>query len=138
MVGSQFGKPIYVHDVAQVIDGAAETRQLVNYYTGPAKQADQAVSDGAAAVTIAIAKKEGANGVTVAAAILAKLEVLKGRLIPGNVQIAITRNYGQTANQKVIELLASLHGAIIPVVILIAIWSSWALGSPSTGSACLR
>ncbi len=150
VVGSQFGKPIYVHDVAQVIDGAAETHQLVNYYTGPAKPVDQAASDGAAAVTIAIAKKEGTNGVTVADAILAKLEGLEGRLIPDNVQIAITRNYGQTANHKVNELLFSLLGAtvavsilswltiggrpalvvitIIPVVILIAIWSSWALG----------
>ncbi|MEN8178861.1 MAG: efflux RND transporter permease subunit [Pseudomonadota bacterium] len=150
VVGSQYGKPIYVHDVAQVIDGAEETHQLVNFYTGPAKHADQPSSDGSAAVTIAIAKKESANGVTVADAILQKLEGLQGRLIPGNVEVAITRNYGKTANDKVNELLASLLGAtvavsflswltiggrpalvvitIIPVVILIAIWSSWALG----------
>ncbi len=150
MVGSQFGKPVYVYDVAVVIDGAEETQRLVNYYSGPASPADQPVADGAAGVTIAIAKKEGTNGVTVADALLAKLERLQGSLIPQNVQVSITRNYGKTANNKVNELLASLLGAtiavsilswltiggrpamvvitIIPVVILIAIWSSWALG----------
>lgn len=150
VVGSRFGKPIYVHDVANVIDGAEETYQLVNYYSGPAAAIDQVLADGASAVTIAIAKKEGTNGVTVANAILLKLDGLKGRLIPDNVQAAITRNYGKTANDKVNELLISLLGAtiavsllswltigarpalvvitIIPVVILIAVWSSWALG----------
>ncbi|MEN8167469.1 MAG: efflux RND transporter permease subunit, partial [Pseudomonadota bacterium] len=150
VVGSRFGKPIYVHDVANVIDGAEETHQLVNYYSGPADGTDRPVTEGAAAVTLAIAKKEGTNGVTVADAILHKLDGLKGRLIPDNVQASITRNYGKTANDKVNELLFSLLGAtiavsilswltiggrpalvvitIIPVVILIAIWSSWALG----------
>ncbi|MDJ0807576.1 MAG: efflux RND transporter permease subunit [Gammaproteobacteria bacterium] len=150
VVGSQYGKPIYVHDIAEVIDGAEETQQLVNYFSGPAHQPDQPPSDGASAVTIAIAKKVGTNGVTVADALLHKLQTLQGRLIPNNVQAAITRNYGKTANDKVNELLASLLGAtiavsllswltiggrpalvvitIIPVVILIAIWSSWVLG----------
>lgn len=108
------------------------------------------VADGAPAVTIAIAKKEGSNGVTVANAILAKLEALKGRLIPDNIQVSVTRNYGKTANDKVNELLEGLLVAaivvsilcwitigarpaivvitVIPVVILITIWSTWILG----------
>ena len=62
-------------------------------------------ADGAQAVTIAIAKKEGSNGVTVANAVLDKLEMLQQHLIPSNVQVEVTRNYGKTANDKVNELL---------------------------------
>lgn len=150
VVGSRDGNPIYVSDVANVIDGAEETAQVVSYYSGPAADAQARATDGASAVTIALAKKEGTNGVTVADAVIEKLEKLKGRLIPENVEAVITRNYGKTANDKVNELLLSLLGAaaavtllswltigrrpaivvvaIIPVVILITIWSSWALG----------
>ena len=148
VVGSQYGMPIYVRDVARVVEGPEETMQMATYFTGPAMQEDQP-ADGASAVTIAIAKKQGTNGVTVSDAILDKLESLKGRLIPDNVQVSITRDYGKTANDKVNELLAALfHAAIavsiiswitigrrpalvviivIPLVILITIWSAWAL-----------
>ena len=150
VVGSSQGNPVYVSDVANVLDGAEETAQVVTYISGPAADADAAMTDGAAAVTIAIAKKEGTNGVSVANAILDKVESLKGRIIPENVHASITRNYGKTANDKVNELLLSLLGAamavtllswitigrrpaivvvaIIPVVILFTIWSAWALG----------
>ncbi len=150
VVGSSQGNPVYVSDVANVLDGAEETSQVVTYISGPAADADAAMTTGAAAVTIAIAKKEGTNGVSVANAILEKVESLKGRIIPENVHATITRNYGKTANDKVNELLLSLLGAaaavtllswitigrrpaivvvaIIPVVILITIWSAWALG----------
>ena len=150
VVGSSQGNPVYVSDVANVLDGAEETAQVVTYISGPAADQDAAATAGAAAVTIAIAKKEGANGVSVANAILDRVESLKERIIPENVQATITRNYGKTANDKVNELLLSLLGAavavtllswitigrrpaivvvaIIPVVILITIWSAWALG----------
>jgi multidrug efflux pump subunit AcrB len=150
VIATKGGTPVYVHDVAKVIDGAEETRQLVSYISGPANGEDEPHTDGAQAVTIAIAKKEGTNGVAIANAILNKLEKLKGKLIPDNVQVSITRNYGKTANDKVNELLASLLGAtaavsllcwltiggrpavvvitVIPVVILLTIWASWALG----------
>jgi multidrug efflux pump subunit AcrB len=149
VVSSRHGNPVYVHDVARVTEGPEETRQLVNYYSGPAQPGGWAVTDGTAGVTIAVAKKEGSNGVTVADALLDKLEGLQGTLIPANVNTTITRNYGKTANDKVNELLFSLLGAtlavsilswitigtrpalvviaVIPVVILITIWSAWAL-----------
>ncbi|OAD22601.1 transporter, AcrB/D/F family, partial [Candidatus Thiomargarita nelsonii] len=138
--------PIYVQDVAKVIDGPSELTKMVAYYSANSLP----VADGAPAVTIAIAKKEGSNGVTVAKAILAKLETLKGRLIPDNIHVSVTRNYGKTANDKVNELLEALLVAaivvsilcwitigarpaivvitVIPVVILITIWSTWVLG----------
>ena len=149
VVASRHGQPVYIRDLAEVVDGPAETRQLVTYHSGPALEGDNPATLGAPGVTIAIAKKEGTNGVVVADNILNRLETLKGRLIPENVQAAVTRNYGKTANDKVNELLAALLGAaiavsllcwitigtrpavvvivIIPVVILITIWSAWAL-----------
>ncbi len=149
VVGSHFGMPIYVRDVARVFEGPEETTEMVTYHTGPAAREAEPHADGAQAVTVAIAKKEGTNGVTVANAILAKLDGLKGRVIPDNVQVTVTRNYGKTANDKVNELLSALLEAavavsiiswitigrrpalvviiVIPLVILITIWSAWAL-----------
>ncbi|MGB5833605.1 MAG: efflux RND transporter permease subunit [Thiohalocapsa sp.] len=150
VIGSRFGAPVYLRDVALVIDGGEDTKRLVSYASGPAQPSDWAGTDGAPAVTIAIAKKEGTNGVKVARDVLSKLEELKTGLIPAGVQVVVTRNYGKTANDKVNELLFSLLGAtiavsvlawitigrrpaivvitVIPVVILVTIWSSWALG----------
>ncbi len=149
VVGTQHGVPIYVRDVARVLDGPAETTQMVTYHTGPAHDGSTPEVDGAAAVTVAIAKKQGSNGVRVANALLDKLETLKGRLIPANVSVSVTRNYGKTANDKVNELLTALLGAaiavsilcwitigtrpaivvitVIPVIIMITVWSAWVL-----------
>ncbi len=150
VVGTRNGAPIYVRDVARVFHGPEETRHMVGYYTGPAAPADALVAEGASAVTIALAKKEGANGVTVARAILARLDQLRGQLIPDNVELAVTRDYGQTANDKVNELLSALGEAavavailcliglgaraafvvitVIPIVVLITVWSAWVMG----------
>jgi multidrug efflux pump subunit AcrB len=77
------------------------------------------VADGRPAVTIAIAKKELTNGVTVANAIIERVEELKGSRIPANVEVSITRNYGQSADQKVSELIGKLIKATMFVVILV-------------------
>jgi multidrug efflux pump subunit AcrB len=150
VVGTLHGMPIYVRDVARVVHGPEETSRLVLYHTGSAYDGPLAATDGAPAVTIALAKKEGTNGVTVADAVLQRLDGLKGRLIPDNVHVSVTRNYGKTANDKVNELLSALLDAavavsiiswitigrrpalvvivVIPLVILITIWSAWVLG----------
>ncbi len=149
VVGVRGDSPIYVRDVAKVFHGPAETSQIVNYYSGPATEEDSPARIAEPAVTVAIAKKEGANGVTVANAILDKLDSLRGNLIPDNVRVSITRDYGKTANDKVNELLTALFEAavavailcliglglraafvvitVIPVVILITVWSAWVL-----------
>ncbi len=151
VVGVNHGKPVYLRDIAQVIDGPSEASELVSYYSGAVKSDTEPVADDVSAVTIALAKKEGSNGVTVAEDVIAKLASLKGRLIPDNIHTTITRDYGKTANDKVNELLNALVYAaiavsllcwitigarsaivviaVIPVVILITIWSSWALGN---------
>jgi multidrug efflux pump subunit AcrB len=117
VIGTHDGAPIYVADIANVVDAEEVPTRLVNYFSGPASSSNKQTRV-APAVTIAIAKKEGTNGVTVAEAILSKLRSLKGRLIPDNINVEITRNYGKTANDKVNELLSSLLGAAIAVSLL--------------------
>jgi len=151
IVGTFNGSPIYLRDVATITEGPGEARNSVQYFTGPAAEGDIArAPHGAPAVTIALAKKTGTNGVSVANAILDKVEQLKGRIIPQNVHVAVTRNYGETANDKVNELIVKLFVAtgavtiliwmflgmraaivvliVIPVVILITVFSAWVLG----------
>ncbi|MDX1335618.1 MAG: efflux RND transporter permease subunit, partial [Gammaproteobacteria bacterium] len=81
VIGTHNKTPIYVRDVANVELGPGETTQMVRYYSGASSELDSVV-DGAAAVTIAIAKKKGSNGVSVAEDILKKVDTLKGRIIP--------------------------------------------------------
>jgi multidrug efflux pump subunit AcrB len=148
VIGVHEGSPVYVHDVAEVFHYPEETKQIVSYYTGVANT-NPMKANGEAAVTIAVAKKIDTNGVTVANDILSKLESLKGRVIPDNVHVEITRNYGKTANDKVNELLRALFEAaiavsilclifmglraasvviiIIPIVILVTIWAALVL-----------
>ncbi|MBF0128698.1 MAG: efflux RND transporter permease subunit, partial [Alphaproteobacteria bacterium] len=148
VVGVRNGSPVYIRDVAEVTEMPSEFSDVVTYYTGLAASRDGAQSPGGApAITLAIAKKPGTNGVTVANAVLDKVEYLKGRLIPDNVQVAVTRDYGATANDKVNELVFKLFEAtcfvtlliwwalgfraaivvliVIPVVILITVFSAW-------------
>lgn len=155
VVGVRNGSPVYVRDIAQVRETPAEAHDVVMYYTGLAfqqrdKTTNARADHGTPAVTIAIAKKPGSNGVTVANAVLEKVDYLRGRLIPDNVHVSVTRNYGATANEKVNELVLKLFIAtgvvtlliwfllgfraamvvlvVIPVVILITVFSAYVLG----------
>ncbi len=123
VVGNNEGKPVYLRDVAEVIAGPEEARHQVTYSTGPAHEGPQI--DSAQAVTIAIAKQHGANGVSVVNNVIAKMEHLKGHLIPDNVNIEITRNYGATANEKVNSLLFKL--AIATAAVTFLVWISLGL-----------
>jgi multidrug efflux pump subunit AcrB len=105
-------KAIFVHDVAQVTDGGEEPSQYVRF------------SDGRGfypAVTIAVSKRKGTNAVTVGEDVLHRLEPLRGTVIPSDVEMTITRNYGDTAKEKSNELLWHMLIAVISVSVLIAI-----------------
>ncbi len=126
MVAVIDGRPVYVRDVATVVEGPSEASKVVSYYTGKATVDDgKERANGAAAVTIAIAKKHGTNGVDVAEAVLAKVDHLKGRTIPDNVHVAITRNYGESAKSKVNELLFKLGEATLMVTVLVLLFLGW-------------
>lgn len=108
------GRSVYVRDVAEVTLGPREDQARVWRFTREGEH--QRV---APAVSLAIAKRDGANAVLVSQAIEARLHALEGSLIPEGVDVAITRNYGETANEKANELLFHLGLATLSIVALI-------------------
>ncbi|TWJ18014.1 efflux RND transporter permease subunit [Geobacter argillaceus] len=129
------GRPVYLADVATITDGMQEPQDYVFFGLGPHagamhnstvqlnRQADYP------AVTISIAKRKGANATWVAEDLLKKVEFLKGKTIPSDVQVTVTRNYGETAREKNNELLFHMFLAAISVTILIAVFMGWRAGA---------
>jgi len=125
VVGVSGGKPVFLRDVAKVVDGPEEASNHVFMGFGPAAvQKGMKAANTAAdyeAVTIALSKKAGANASVVAEKALNKAEALKGGVVPSGVNITTTRNYGETAKEKSDELLEHMLIATIAVIILIAL-----------------
>ncbi|MCU7798895.1 MAG: efflux RND transporter permease subunit [gamma proteobacterium symbiont of Lucinoma myriamae] len=124
VVAMHDGNPVYVRDVADVIHGPGEAHKFVNFYTGPASTEKKA-ANGTPAVTLAIAKKIGTNGVSVVKDVLNRVDSMKGRLIPSNVEISVTRNYGKSAQDKVNGLMFKLVLVTVAVSILIFWFLNW-------------
>ena len=114
------GESVYVRDVAKVIEAPREDQARVWRYA----RAGQDWSE-APAVSLAIAKRKGANAVVVSQAVLARVEALKGSLLPDSLNVAVTRDYGETANEKANELLFHLGLATVSIVILIGFAIGW-------------
>ncbi|MBI5686662.1 MAG: efflux RND transporter permease subunit [Verrucomicrobia bacterium] len=135
VVGVFGGKPVYLREVASIEDSAEEPAQYVLFGTGAALSTAAGEQP---AVTLSIAKRPGANAISVGHEVLRKVESLKGRIIPADVQMAITRNYGETAAEKSNELLLHMGIAVIGVSLLILLTLGWresgivALAIPST------
>ena len=128
MVGIHEDRPIYLRDVAEVVDGPEEPVAYTRIGFGPGTEAG--TSGGTyPAVTIAVAKKKGSNAVWVAREVEKMLNRLKGKAIPDDVQVRITRNYGETANAKVNDLVTNLGMGIVTVVGMIALTMSWREGA---------
>ena len=123
VVGVSHSRPIYLRDVAQIEDGPEEPADYVLYGTGPAKMATtgQATANQNVlpAVTISVAKRKGTNAIAIADQVIEKVELLQGTVIPGDVNVVVTRNYGETASEKSNELLLHMMIAIISVSLLI-------------------
>ena len=125
VVGVYNGKPVYLRDVATISDGPADPDQYVFFGMGPAAsekglRPEDASSRGVyPAVTLTLAKRKGANAITVAQKVLKRIEDAKGSVIPGDIQMTVTRNYGETAKEKSDELLLHMLIAIVSVTILI-------------------
>jgi multidrug efflux pump subunit AcrB len=117
VVGVFAGKPVYLREVADVIDGAEEPAQYVLFGSGSTAAEP--------AVTLSIAKRPGANAISVAQQVLRKIETLKGRVIPAEVSISVTRHYGETAAEKSNELLWHMGIAILGVSALILLALGW-------------
>ena len=109
VVTTRGGAPVYLRDVAVVRDGFGDVTDYVTHLprTGEPE----------AAVTISVAKRKGANATRVAAAAIARVEQARGRLVPGDVEVGITRNYGETASDKAGELILHLLIATLSVTV---------------------
>jgi len=130
VVGVFGDNPVYLKNIADVEDGAEEVSDYVFFGFGAAademKNADPAHSaQEFPAVTISIAKRKGADAMKVAEKALAKVEALQGRLIPSDIKVTETRNYGKTASNKVNTLLEHLVGAILAVTIVVGFFLGW-------------
>ncbi len=126
LITTRDGRPVYVKDVAKVVFGAKPEESRV-WHMVP--QEDKKTLTTAPAVTVAFAKRQGANAVVVAEDLLARLENLQGRLVPDSVSVAVTRNYGETALEKADELLFHLALATVSIVILVTLALGWREGA---------
>lgn len=143
VVGVSGERPVYLRDVAAVTDGPGEVTDYVHFSQGAAWNLNK--HEGSAgswiggvnppkqpllfeqpAVTIAVAKQKGTNNVTVARTLLARMEQIKREVLPDDVRVAVTRNYGITANDKVNELVVGLMVGIVVVIALLTIGMGFA------------
>jgi multidrug efflux pump subunit AcrB len=129
VVGLAQGRPVYVSQVARVIDGPDEATDAVFFSPGPAG-APEHVPAGREhpAVTIALSKRTGANATVLAESVLRKVEDLRPRLLPADVHVDVTRDYGETAQEKSNELVDHLLIATLSVVVLISLAMGWRSG----------
>lgn len=136
VVGVFEDRPVYLKDVVRIEDGPGEVSNYVRHGFGPAREFrhPEPAEAGAfsepsgvsrPAVTLAISKQKGANAVTVADDVLQAVEELRKSVIPDNVEILVTRNYGRSADEKVNELVEGLGIAIIIVIALLTLSLGW-------------
>jgi len=111
------GRPVYVRDVARIADGPEEPRDHVLHARRGAPLST--------AVTLAVAKARGANATRVSAAVLERVERLRDRLLPEDVELTVTRDYGRTADEKSTSLIEHLLIATLSVVALMALALGW-------------
>jgi multidrug efflux pump subunit AcrB len=124
VVGVHQGRPVYLRDVARLEDGPGEPETYVLFggaRGGPAELAGREY----AAVTLTLAKRKGTNASVIAAQVLGKVASLRGYLLPNDLQVTVTRNYGETAKEKSDELLKHLLLATFSVTLLIALALGW-------------
>ena len=139
VVGVNGQRPVYLRQVAEVIDGPRESTQYVWFGLGPGGAGEtvsvkrdtqegsrdtpheQRFTEESPAVTVAIAKQAGMNAVTVAQEVIRKVESMKGGTIPSDVRVTVTRDYGETAQEKANELLWHLLIAVVAVVAFLGI-----------------
>ena len=111
VISAHEGRPVYLRDIAQIIDGPEEPTNYVRFGRG----SDEAQ----AAVTLSVAKRKGTNATVLAEQVLEKVEALKGFVVPADVEVVVTRNYGETAREKSDELLFHMGLATVSVILLI-------------------
>jgi multidrug efflux pump subunit AcrB len=117
VVGTRDGRPVFLADMASIEDGPPAPERYVWFGT----TGNNAGKDAAEypAVTLAVTKKPGQNAVQVADAVVKRVDALRNTVIPADVEVAVTRNYGETANDKAMKLIQKLAFATASVVALV-------------------
>ncbi|HPC16522.1 MAG TPA: efflux RND transporter permease subunit [Candidatus Hydrogenedentes bacterium] len=135
-------RPIYLRDVSEILDGPEEAANYVFNIEGPASAHSHVLgrpekgaesSGPAPAVTISVAKRKGSNAITIADHVIEKVRALQGTVIPSDIQVTVSRNYGETAQEKSNELLYHMFLAVVSVAILIA----FVLGVRESGTVAI-
>ncbi|WP_130736869.1 efflux RND transporter permease subunit [Flavobacterium sp. J27] len=125
VIGVNQNKPVYLKQVAIIQDGPQTPKNYVSFGYGKANENYNQFKSEYPAVTISVAKVKGADAMQIADKILSKVETLRKNLIPTDVHVEVSRNYGETASHKVGELLLHLGVAIIAVTILVMLAMGW-------------
>ncbi|WP_439153095.1 efflux RND transporter permease subunit [Winogradskyella sp.] len=125
VVGAQQNQPIYLKQVAKIIDGPEVPQNYVSLGFGQGSEKASEYKSEYPAVTISVAKRKGADAMKIADVIIDKVNNLRKTLIPDDVQVEVTRNYGETASHKVSELLLHLIGSIIAVTLVVMLAMGW-------------
>ncbi|WP_198175346.1 efflux RND transporter permease subunit [Spirosoma telluris] len=126
IVGVNQQQPVYLRQIATITDGAAAPSQYVTFGYGWADaKHQQAYNSDYQAITLSVAKKKGADAMHLSEQILSKVEHLKKELITNDVHVSTTRNYGESASEKVSELLLHLIVAIVVVTLFVMLAMGW-------------
>ncbi|MFP4155211.1 MAG: efflux RND transporter permease subunit [Halothiobacillaceae bacterium] len=125
VVGMHDGSPVYLEDVADVQMGPYDPAEHASMGFGPAAENAPAAGVTHPAVTIAIGKQPGTNAVEIADRLIERVGLLEGIYIPEGVELSVTRNYGQTAEDKAMTLIQKLAFATAIVVVLVAFALGW-------------
>jgi multidrug efflux pump subunit AcrB len=125
VVGVHAGRPVYLRDVVDKIeDGPAEPNSYV-MFSSARGTTGSAANPEFPAVTITLAKRKGANATLIAQNVLHQVDSLRGGMLPNDLNLTVTRNYGETAKEKSDELLKHLFIATLSVTLLIALALGW-------------
>lgn len=125
VVGTSHDMPVYLKQVATVEDGPASPENYVSFGYGNAVDNGRSFPSEYPAVTLSVAKVKGADAMKISEQILTRVDDLKRDLIPSDVHVEVTRNYGETASHKVSELLLHLGAAILAVTVLVMLAMGW-------------
>ncbi len=125
VVGVNANMPVYLKQVAKIEDGPATPINYVSFGFGKANEKFKTSKGEYPAVTISVGKVKGADAMKISEKILASIEQLKKTIITNDVHVEVTRNYGETASDKVGELLTHLGIAIIAVTFLVVLAMGW-------------
>lgn len=125
IIGKYQNSAVYLKQIAKVEDTAETPKNFVNFGYGNAYEQGKIYKSEYPAITLAVSKVKGADAMSISKEILTKIESLKTDLIPDDVKVEITRNYGETASEKVSELMIHLVVAIIVVSIVVVFSMGW-------------